>query len=319
MIHGDGNEVDPLDVEDERMSVLAAARAVVVGLDGSEADGPVLDWAADEADRLGSPLRLLHAVDPELQATAYDVLTSTSRNFAEQLEQEAHHLLHAAAARARARHPQLDIATSATADSAAGTLVRLSEQAQRLVIGAPANGRVERVLTGSVALPVVAHAACPVIVVPAGTLVSPPQRIVVGVDGSEHSALAVEFALATAHECGASVECVLVRGPGIGHGGALTQEADDDRSKGQSQGTDLLHRTVDPVAQRFPGVPVSMTVRHGSHAKGLVQAAAGSDADLLVVGSRGRGGFRGLLLGSVSRRVVAHAHCVVAVVRAVHD
>jgi nucleotide-binding universal stress UspA family protein len=198
-------------------------------------------------------------------------------------------------------------------------LVRLSEQAHRLVIGAPAEGRLERLLAGSVTLPVVAHAGCPVVVVPAGTAVSPPKRIVVGVDGSEHSALAVEFAFSTAQACGASVECVLVSSLDASNGTAAIDHSSSGSPAAHSRGTDLLHRTVDPIAERFPEVPVGMDLCHGSHAKALVQAAADVEADLLVVGSRGRGGFRGLLLGSVSRRVVAHAHCVVAVVRGVHD
>ena len=95
----------------------------------------------------------------------------------------------------------------------------------------------------------------------------------------------------------------------------VTEPTSEHWSAVERRYLEIGHQTVDPVAANYPGVEVSITVRHGSTAKELIQAVADLDADLLVVGSRGRGGFRGLLLGSVSRRVVEQARGVVAVVR----
>ena len=170
----------------------------MAGIDGSEADGPVTDWAADEADRLGVPLRLVNVIDPGVQMTSYEVLASGAPSLAERLSHDAHLLLDAASARARARHPALDIAVSVPTGRAAAALVRLSDGALRMVVGGPARRHLERILLGSVALPVVAHAQCPVIVVPTGTTVATPHHVVVGVDGSERSGRAVEYALRTA-------------------------------------------------------------------------------------------------------------------------
>ncbi len=121
--------------------ILGATGAVVAGIDGSEADGPVADWAADEAHRLGAPLRLVNAIDPGVQMTSYEVLATGSPSLAERLSEDARQLLDATSARARARHPALDIAVSVPTGRVAAALVRLSEGAMRVVVCGPARGR----------------------------------------------------------------------------------------------------------------------------------------------------------------------------------
>lgn len=301
--------------EAEAAEGVGATGAVVAGIDGSEADGPVTDWAADEAARLGVPLRLVNVIDPGVQITPYEVLASGSPSLAERLSTASHLHLDAACARARARHRALDIAVSVPTGRAAAALVRLSNGALRMVVGGPARGHLERLLLGSVALPVVAHAQCPVIVVPTGSTVTTPHHVVVGVDGSHASSRAVEYALRTAAACGAALTCVLVWNLEVEEGVVVTEPASEHWSAVERRYLEIGHQTVDPVAANYPGVEVSIRVQHGSTATALIQAVADLDADLLVVGSRGRGGFRGLLLGSVSRRVVEQAHGVVAVVR----
>lgn len=293
---------------------VGTADAVVVGVDGTDADGAVVDWGADEADRLGAPLRLVTVIDAGVQMTSYEVLASGSPSLEERLTADVHPLLDAAAVRARTRHPTLDIAVSAPLEGPAAALVRLSEGALRLVVGGPARGHLKHLLLGSVALPVIAHAHCPVIVVPAGTTIFTSRRIVVGVDGSQAGERAVEFALQTAELCGAAVTCVLVWHVEVEKGVVVTERSSERWSAVEARYNALGHRVVDPVARRHPGVEVDIVVVHGSPAKAILQAAADLEADLVVVGSRGRGGFLGLLLGSVSRRVVEQANRAVAVV-----
>ena len=295
--------------------LLGANGTVVAGIDGSDADGPVADWAADDAHRLGVPLRLVNVIDPGLQMTSYEVLASGSPSLAERLTDDARHLLDAACSRARARHPDLDIAVRVSTGRAAAALVRLSEGAMRVVVGGPARGHLERILLGSVALPVVAHAKCPVVVVPTGTTVVTPARIVVGVDGSEGGDRAVEFALRTAAACGAGVTCVVVWNLEVEDGIVVTEPTSERWKAVERRYLNLGHQVVDAMAAKHPDVQVAIAVRHGSPAKALVQAVADLEADLLVVGNRGRGGFRELLLGSVSRRVVETAGGVVAIAR----
>ena len=293
---------------------LGTAGAVVVALDGSAADGPVVDWAADEAARLGAPLRLVSVVDPGVQLTPYEALVSGSPSLADHLEQGARHVLDLAVARVRERHADLDVATAVPWGPPAAAVVRLSTGAIRVVVGAPARGRLERILLGSVALPVVAHAHCPVAVVPADIDVGPPRRIVVAVDGSEPSRRAVELAFASAEASGASVTCVLGWHLEVHHGVVVTEPGSDSWIEVEQRYTGLLRRVVDPVAARHPGVDFTPDIRHALPSKAVVEAATELDADLIVVGSRGLGGFAGLLVGSVSRRVVQHAGRVVVVV-----
>jgi nucleotide-binding universal stress UspA family protein len=183
------------------------------------------------------------------------------------------------------------------------------------VVGAPRKGPLERVLLGSVALPVVAHARCPVVVVPAGTHVEALTRLLVGVDGSDESGTAVQLALATARPAGAAVTCVIGWHLEVQDGVVVTERGSDRWRAVEERHVDRARRVVDPLAAAFPEVEVDVVVRHGPPSRVLVEAGAELGADALVVASRGLGGFRGLLLGSVSRRVIEHAGRVVIVAR----
>lgn len=296
-------------------SATDATDAVVAALHGSTADDAVLDWAADEADRLDSTLRLVSVVDPGFQLMPYEALVSATPSLAQQLEEGAHLLLDRAAGRARDRHPDLDVAVAVSWGSPAAAVLDLVRGARRLVVGAPNRNQIERALLGSVALPVVAHAPCPAVVVPAGTVVGPLRRLVVGVDGSEASGRAVEVALATAATSGATVTCVIAWHLEVQDGVVVTERASDLWAAVEERHVTRARRVVDPVAALHPDTPVEVVVRHGAPSRAIVEAAAELDADAVVVASRGLGGFRGLLLGSVSRRVIEHAGRVVVVTR----
>jgi nucleotide-binding universal stress UspA family protein len=151
-------------------------------------------------------------------------------------------------------------------------------------------------------------------VVPSDAVVVPPRRILVAVDGSEASTRAVETALGVAEASGGAVTCVLAWNLEIHEGVVVTERSSERWAAVEQRYSSLGHRTVDPATARHPGVTVDILVRHGSAARAVVEVAAELDADLVVVGRRGSGGFRGLLLGSVSRRVVEHAGRVVLVV-----
>lgn len=307
-------EPTPADLR-EGPAASGSSDAVIVALDGATADGPVLDWAADEAARLGAPLRLVTAVDPGIQLTPYDAISSGSPSLTEQLDADAHRLLEAAATRARSRHAGLDIAISAPWGSAAAAIIGLSVGARLVVVGAPARSRLDRMLLGSVALPVVAHAPCPVAVVPADTVVAEPAHIVVGVDGSERSGRALELAMDMAEGTDARVTCIIAWNLEVDDGVVVTEPASARWAAVEARYAARAHRVVDPVAARHPDVPVSVKVGHGTASTVIGATATELGADRLLVGSRGLGGFRGLLLGSVSRRVLEQAGCVVVVVR----
>lgn len=133
-------------------------------------------------------------------------------------------------------------------------------------------------------------------------------RIVVGVDGSPEAVAALAWALEVADVRHATVEAV--------HAFWCPCDSELPMSRLTEQhrkASDVLRSVVEPAAAAHPGVAVRPKVVEGSPAPLLIDAAVG--ADLLVVGSRGRGGFAGLLLGSVSQQCVHHAPCPIAVVR----
>lgn len=137
-----------------------------------------------------------------------------------------------------------------------------------------------------------------------------PARVVVGIDGSEPSKRALEWARFFAGTTGATIEAIsawhipaapVIVGTGLPADAVLQQAT-----------ARVLHETVAAVLGSDPGVPVREMVAHGNSAQVLLDAGKG--AQLLVVGSRGHGGFTGLLLGSVSSACAEHAHCPVLVV-----
>jgi len=135
-------------------------------------------------------------------------------------------------------------------------------------------------------------------------------RILVGVDGSEASMAAVEWAAHQAELTGADLEVLMTWEWPASYGWSLPVPSEYDPA-GDSQ--NLLNKVLEPVRKGHPTVTVRTTVVEGHPAPLLVQASEG--ADLLVVGSRGHGEFAGMLLGSVSEHCVTNARCPVLVFR----
>ena len=131
------------------------------------------------------------------------------------------------------------------------------------------------------------------------------ERIVVGVDGSDESLVALDWALSEAKVRGAALEVVHTYMPNLSEAAVGTEPS-------PREAEELLRKMVEPTAGAYPGVPVTALAVEGPSARTLLDTAAG--ATLLVVGSRGRGGFAGLMLGSVSQQVVHHATCPVVIV-----
>ena len=136
-------------------------------------------------------------------------------------------------------------------------------------------------------------------------------RVIVGVDGSPHSDLALGWACRRAEACGDTVRAVSAWSHGAS--GEDWAVPPGTKAEGQSRAERLLRDAVERVRQDHPAATVETAVVEGPPARVLVDLSA--DADLLVVGSRGLGGFSGLLLGSVSQQCVHHARCPVTVVR----
>ena len=142
------------------------------------------------------------------------------------------------------------------------------------------------------------------------------KRIVVGVDGSISSRAALEWAYDEAAHHGAILTVVnawhppsLPMAPPYGH---LPPE--DYESQPRTDALALLEQFTSELVPKSPAVDVRTSVAEGKHAAEVLIERS-EEADLLVVGSRGHGGFVGMLLGSVTQHLVAHANCPVVIVR----
>jgi nucleotide-binding universal stress UspA family protein len=209
--------------------------------------------------------------------------------------------------RLRSAYPGLDVMHKQLLGGGAATLVDESGRARLLVVGSRGHGGFAGLLLGSVSAQVVAHARCPVLVVrppePSGPAEvaepAPDAPVTVGVDGSPGGTAALAHAAAEAAVRDRPLLVVTAGAPGT---------ADEVRAA-----ESLLARAVDEVRAAHPGLPVEGRLWRSDHAgTGLIEASRTSA--LVVVGSRGRGGFAGLLLGSVSQALVHHAHCPVLVI-----
>jgi len=139
------------------------------------------------------------------------------------------------------------------------------------------------------------------------------ERIVVGVDGSPGSEAALRWALKLAHETGARLEAVAAWELTYGWIDGYWPDIQRWSKEAAAAATELLEKAIAAAAHDRPeGAETIRTVVEGPPAQVLLDRSKG--ADLLVVGSRGRGGFTGLLLGSVSQQCVHHARVPVAVV-----
>ncbi|GEL97284.1 universal stress protein [Cellulomonas terrae] len=270
---------------------------IVIGYDGSPEAQEALEWAADEARRERRPLRIVHV----------GLGQGGGRSLTEGVE------------RVRSAAPDVEITSSLELrDSVPGTLVDMSTDARMLVVGGRGLGGFAGLLLGSVSTAVAAHARCPVVVVrhrPGSSSVPLARPVVVGVDGSRTSTSAVDLAfdLASRREAPLLAVHAWEMPALLGPTPAWTPDEIADRLVAEKA---LLAESLAGHADRYPDVEVRSTVRLGGAAE-IVLAASG-DAQLVVLGSRGRGGFTGLLLGSVSHAVVHHATCPVAIVHPHH-
>ncbi|MHA6781780.1 universal stress protein [Pseudonocardia saturnea] len=189
-----------------------------------------------------------------------------------------------------------------------------ADRAQVVVIGDRGLSRVEGLLAGSVSVALTTHATCPVVVVrgPDRETVSLP--VVVGVDGSPTSESAVGFAYEAAASRRVGLVAVHVWSETVADAelaALLDQQAIED---GEHR---LLAERLAGWAEKFPDVVVERVVTRDGPAHALLAQA--SRAQLVVVGSRGRGEFAGLVLGSVSNALLHRAPCPVAVARPAPD
>lgn len=288
-------------------------RPVVAGLDGSFVEESVVLWAAAHASRHHRPLDLVSVVEVPVTGIGHEALVSEVPGYVERLEASAVTRLGALADAMRAAHPGLDVRVVTPVGQPAGVLVGMSEGAT-VVVGASRRSGLERLVLGSVSLAVVAHARGTAVVVPQENPPVEPHHVVVGADGSESSSRAVAGAVAEAAYVGGRVTVVTSWTVEVEDGVVVTEPGTERWARVEQRLTAAVSTCVERARADHPDTTVDVVVRHGSPARTILAVADEVDADLVVVGRRGRGGFAGMLTGSVSRAVVQRSTRPVAVV-----
>lgn len=285
--------------------------AVVVGVDGSEYALSATRWAGAEARRRGLPLRIVSAVGWTTYApVGLPALGEYRRGLA--LE-TARAMVDAAADVATATVPDVEVQREVRGGVPSRVLVEESASANVLVVGNRGSGGFAGLTLGSVGVTLAAHARCPVVVVrgDGDGIGRPGAPVVVGVGDEGTAEGALSFAFEEAARRGVPLVAVhswieSVIDPFL----VPYVDWDSVASEERRLHTDALA----PSTRKYPGVELREVVVRDGAARAVLAAAAG--ASLVVVGSRGFGATRGLLLGSVSQALLQHAPCPVAVVRA---
>ncbi|MGP3769932.1 universal stress protein [Streptomyces sp. SDT5-1] len=282
---------------------------VLVGADGSESSLEAVAVAATEARQRGVGLRIVHAfIWPMMRGGGFAAAADALRG-------QADRLVEAAVEHARAAEPDLaDIEGEVATGEPLTILAVRSKQADLVVVGSRGLGAFTGLLVGSVAVYLAAHAQCPVLVVRGRADAEGP--VVVAVDGSGDSASAVDAAFAAADRLGTKVLALHVWNTWTAEGperpGALTPLV-SNISELRRAAEDTLADSVAVAQRAHPHVIVERELLEGRVRPALIEAS--KDARLVVVGARGRGGFKGLIMGSVSQALLHHADCQVLVVR----
>ncbi|MFI6445690.1 universal stress protein [Kitasatospora sp. NPDC050543] len=283
------------------MASASKRRPIVLGVDAREPGRLATSWAADEADRRKLPLVMVHAVPKPARD-----LHGFERRHHEELHHNGRQMLDKAAALTGERHPDLEVTSTLVEGNPGQALCRQSRHAELVVLGSRRLSRTEELLsTYSVAVPVSAQAACPVVVVrdPEHITQDPPY-LVVGVDGSPASAAAVDVAFDLAARRGAALRAIWVWQSQL-----IARVDEHDAVQTLRR---LLTETTAGHADRYPDVKLTHEVIRGHPVEELAKASAHALA--VVVGRRGHGGFTGMRLGSVPHGLLHHAHCPIVTV-----
>ncbi|WP_283138913.1 universal stress protein [Rhizohabitans arisaemae] len=288
------------------------SKPVIVGADGSEAATAAIEWAADDAARAGLPLRIVTAV----YRSPHDAPKFPGPRWADKVTRTADEVLADAETTAKTRQPGIEVTRSLVEGGAADVLRDQAEEAAELVVGSRGLGGFAGAVLGSVSLHVVGHVPAPVVVV-RETPEHVYGEIVVGVDDSDACEPALAYAFEQARLRGAGLRAihawhlpVQVFAPGMAPQVPYDYDMEDLRIAEHNIATAKLALWE----VKYPEVTVTVQAPCAHPVEALTEASG--TADLLVVGSHGRGGFASAILGSVSRGVLHHARSAVAIVRA---
>ncbi|MFI7117430.1 universal stress protein [Amycolatopsis sp. NPDC049868] len=291
---------------------------VVVGVDGSESAIRAVRWAVDQARRRHAELTLVHAIDDE--SLSHPRPMPTREDLGKMIRMRGHRLLRQARDAAREVAPDVHVSLVLQHERPVQALKDAAENADLLVLGTEGLRPLGRVLVGSVSVALAAKAACPVALIrPHVAEEDTPHDgpVVVGIDGTRTS----EAALALAFEEASwrQTELVALHCWDDTFLSAVFEEThwSLERSEFEESANEVLAERLAGWREKYPDVRVHREVVRGRPADELLKRA--DRAQLLVVGSRGRGGIAGMLLGSTSQAVMSYALCPVIVAREAGD
>ncbi|MEU4245518.1 universal stress protein [Actinoplanes sp. NPDC026619] len=281
------------------------AKKIIVGYDRSADSKAAAAWALDEAARTGAVVEFFFAYEWPSWAPAVSTIAAPPVWPGGETDRAVNGMLDEAVTTARLTHPEVRTRISIERASAAGALVERSTEAGLIVLGSRGHSDVTGLL-GSVSVAVSAHASCPVTVVRGDARATAP--IVVGIDGSESAQSALAYAAELADARGVPLRVIHARTPVSSPWevtpGAVATDPESDRAP--------LAELLVGWQEKYPQLEIvpELAVEHPAAAL----TAASATAQMLVVGTRGRGAVRGMLLGSVSQHLLRHSATTVAVV-----
>ena len=298
---------------------MAHSPKMIAGVDGSEDALVAVRWAADRATRCGGELTLMCAyavasfsaagLDGGLMALDDDSLRAGAQRVVDDAKLVAEEIIGDADVRIRTR---------VEAGDPASVLAELSAHADMIIIGSRGGGGFADRFLGTVSSAVPAHSKCPVVVVPVrqkGRPFTPISRIVVGVDGSDVASTALRKAVDEAILWDADLTVVAAVPIATGASMMAWVPATVDREGLMEDVRLSMDRSI-ADARRDREVKVARHALDGSPAALLTEFSTA--VDLVVVGTRGGGGFAGMLLGSTSQTVLQHSVCPVMTVPSRH-
>lgn len=287
--------------------------SVVVGVDGSAASTGAVAYAAHTAAKRGIPLVVVTTYTMPAAMFAEGMIPP--QPIYDELEKEAGPIVEQAKATALKVAPDVQVSHAVVDGNPSQVLIDYSRKATMIVLGSRGLGGIKGMVLGSVSAAVASHALCPVVVTREDTDdIEQSGPVVVGIDGSEISTKATEWAFAEASARGTTLIAVHTwMDPQVQAAAAGISLTGDDWKQLEEQQLGVLSERLAGFSDRYPDVTVERFVTRDRAVRALVSKSEG--AQLVVVGSHGRGGFAGMVLGSTSRAMLQAAPCPVMVVR----